>query len=99
MSFLGFLGKAIVGGVTGLVTGGPLGAVTGVAAAALGGRPQAGSAGGGVAPASPIRVTQPFIGAPLRYGQPLGLSSQIGRTLMAGAGGSSMPGTGQTSLP
>src|SRR5215470_9947357 len=89
MSFLGFLGKTLIGGVTGFLTGGPAGAIVGGLSGALGVR-TAGSAGGGVQPASPLGVT----------GRPL---SGFGRTMLTapgpgygGAGGGSVPSTAVT---
>jgi len=88
MSFLGFLGKTLIGGVTGFLTGGPAGAIIGGVSGALGVK-SAGSAGGGVMPASPIGIT----------GRPL---SGFGRALSSpapgygGAGGGSVPSTAVT---
>jgi len=86
MSFLGFLGKTILGGVTGFVTGGPAGAVAGAGLAAFGGKQQAGSAGGGVTSAAALPRT--FIGQPLTT-SPLKL----------GPFGGTGPGTGPVAAP
>jgi len=87
MSFLGFLGKALIGTVGGFITGGPVGAIAGGAASLLG--KSAGSSGGGVMPASPVMPYAPRTFMPTTSG--LGAFGSIGRSLMAG-GSMSSPG-------
>lgn len=62
MSFLGFIGKAVLGGLN-IATGGVSGAVAG--ALGIGSKTSAGSGGGGVMPASPIRA--PIIGTTMGF--------------------------------
>lgn len=92
MSFLGWIGKTLIGGVTGFVTGGPAGAVIGGATAAFGGGSGAGSTGGGVRPASPLggSINVPMIGGTFRGLAPSG-------PWMPGTGPGPSPGS--TSLP
>jgi hypothetical protein len=86
MSFLGFLGKTIVGGITGFVTGGPAGAVIGATTSALGGSRTLSGGGGTTAPALP----QTTLGGGFRSLVPTG-------PWMPGTGPG--PSPGQTSLP
>ena len=68
MSFLGFIGKTLIGAATGLVTGGPGGAIVGGVAGALGYKPQAGSAGGGVVPSSPLQTApRTYLGGGIKF--------------------------------
>lgn len=97
MSFLGSIFKGIIGGVTGFVTGGPAGAVIGAATGLVGGKPQAGSAGGGVMPASPItRMRTPSLIGNALMGQPTGIPTIINRLPLSGM---SMGGTASGSVP
>lgn len=87
MSFLGFLGKTIIGGVTGFIGGGPAGAVIGATTAALTKSPTLGGLGAGAAPALPVTT----LGGGFRSLVPMGGNS------MPGTGPGPSPGT--TSLP
>lgn len=86
MSFLGFLGKTLIGGVTGFLTGGPAGAVIGGVTSAVGGS-RAPSTGSGSLSSSALPMST--LG---RFAAP----TQIrGFTAI----GNAMPGTGPGPMP
>jgi hypothetical protein len=89
MSFLGFIGKTLIGGVTGFVTGGPAGAVIGATTAALTKSPTL--SGSGVPTSSPLPTST--LGRFPTTTRPL-----TGGLSLMGPGGA-IPGTGTTSLP
>lgn len=88
MSFLGFIGKTLIGGVTGFVSGGPAGAVIGATTAALTKSPTLAGSGAGSASALPTTTLGRF---------PTTITSKpmTGGLSLMGPGGS----TGTTSLP
>jgi hypothetical protein len=86
MSFLGFIGKALVGTVGGLLSGGPVGAIVG-GLTSVTGLKSAGSSGGGVMPAAaPTNPLQTYYGRAFTPFPSGGLNTQLGRSLMAGGG-------------